>query len=165
LAAGLFSFLFGLFDYIAHHPRVLSPLSLLCVIKKKKKKKKKKKNFDCGVFLLLFWCSYLRGRYDAVFVHTTLHPSNGFIFPVFFSCVTFCLLIMQVVTMIVLILYQLFLAPLLLIPICFTVFVFVLVQLQFGPISKYGTLSHAPECVVSFFFFFVLFFKQKQRVL
>ncbi len=69
---------------------------------------------------------------------------------------------MQLITMIVLILYEIFLAPLLLICIAVGVTIFVLVQRQFGPISevgqrkkmflsftnqKYGTLSHAPEKV------------------
>lgn len=114
--------------------------------------------------------TYVRGRYDTIYIQTTLHPSNGFIFPVFYSVALWTTIIMELSTLIILVLYkvsaqticrifcfrfviflkkkfffQLYWAPMLALVTALSIAVFVLVQLRFAQIAKFGTLSQAPE--------------------
>lgn len=92
-----------------------------------------------------FLSAYVRAKYEFLYVVTVAHPSNGIIFPTLFACIVWSLVVFQLVTLILLFLYRFFLSAILLLVITITLIFYVIVQLQFTDISKYGTLSQIPE--------------------
>lgn len=96
----------------------------------------------CLLYLVL---CYVRSLHDAVYTVKTLHPTNGYIFSVIFACLWSCLLIFQGISLVVLTLFELFLAPLLILLMGVSLTLFVLIQ-EF--------------CFVFVFMFYVLFKKE-----